>query len=90
MSYELFFREPASGRLIARRALISCDDDQVALREMARMVDSSDVELWDHGRLVAALPAARRGGATMRAGAVSLWDRLKSWIGGAPLKGQTA
>ena len=89
MSYELFFREPASGRLIARRALISCDDDQVALREMARMVDSSDVELWDHGRLVAALPATRRG-TGVGVGAVSLWERVKGWIGTAPLKGQTA
>jgi hypothetical protein len=85
-TYQLYFREPSSGRVLARRALPSCDDDQVALVEMARMADTNDIELWDHGRLVAVLRATRSG-RRMEAGVTGLWQRLKDWLAGTPVRG---
>lgn len=52
MTYRLFFRDPASNRVLTSRALADCADDRSAMLRMTTMDDGRAVELWQGTRLV--------------------------------------
>ena len=52
MHYRLFFRDPASNRVLASRGLPPLADDRSALLQMTTQDDGRAVELWEGTRLV--------------------------------------